>query len=114
MILQAGRYQDDSSQKLIETLNRGGRWYIINIVQKILLAIEMAFRRHTTNIIATKEIDTNKIVNTLVKDVAIKALYENWVTLSEVSIDKAVAQDLLEKILSLYIRVRAFLAQRTL
>ncbi|XP_065055169.1 uncharacterized protein LOC135683748 [Rhopilema esculentum] len=108
MILQAGRYQDDSSQKLIESLNRGGLWYINNIVQQILLVTEMAFRRHTTNIIATKEIDTNKIINTLVKEVAIKALYENWVTLSEVSIDEAVAQDLLEKILSLYIRVRAF------
>lgn len=107
-ILQAGRSEEGSEQKLIDTVNRGGLWKVSGTVQEILLAAETQFKKSTSRIMEKKQIDLPAMVATLVRDVHTVSLFQNWIISADVTISQDIARDLLEKILYLYLRVRAF------
>ena len=99
---------DTLNQKLIETQNRGGLTGVVEEFQQIFLRAEMKFRIETTGG-HLRQIDIRKMTYELLVDSEIVSFYNGVVDNSDAKwIDEEVKINLLENILGLYLRVRAF------
>ena len=91
---------------LINAKDRGGLWKVIPQVFQIFATVETHFRESTE--IIGSNIDSKKMVSTLIKDCNISS---NYTTLCDMSIEKVckeVSLNLLEHLIMLYVRVRVF------
>lgn len=94
-------------QTLIQALTRGGLKAVKPDVQSIFKIVEERYRVETCNKTLFK-IDTKQMVTTLLRNADIRSLYNGIAGNMFISLDKELKENLLEKMISLYLRVRAF------
>jgi len=99
--------KDVSGQALIEATSRGGLTAVTRNMHQIFIAAEEKFREETS-IYSIRKIDINKMTECLMTDPEIVSVYNNIIKESETHIDQEIPDNLLEKMLKLYLRVRAF------
>ena len=98
---------NDSTQKLVESVTRGGLWFISEPSQIIFLKTEQYFRRSTSTPGLTK-VDIAGIAQESISDCDVLSNYNLILAEAELEPDKHVEKDVLHNIASLYVRVRAF------
>lgn len=96
---------DDNSQRLISIRNRGGLWALQKDVENMFIEVEKVFREKTA-IFVTK-IDYKELVDSLFTNAVVYSCYKNIYTSINLTVDKENADNLLEILLGLYIRVRS-------
>ena len=108
-ILKAGKLDciNDSKQKLISSLNRGGLWSITEPAQKIFVMAERYFRQLTPKV-ASQEIDIVTITLKATRGSEGLSNYTFNVTDAEIKPASHVIKDVLHGIMTLYVRVRSF------
>ena len=98
---------DYEDQSLIQAVSRVGLKAVKSDVQCIFKIVEQTYRVETSmNLL--KKIDTKNMVIALLKNPGIQSLYNAIVSGVAIFCDKEVKENLLEKMISLYLRVRAF------
>ena len=99
--------EEDTSQRLIQTQNRGGLTAVKAEVQKIFEHTEGMFKVHTSSSTVFK-IDTKSMTKSLLMNTKVVSLFNNLIDDSGVAIDSEIKDNLLENMLNLYLRVRSF------
>ena len=99
--------EEHTSQRLIATQSRGGLTAVKSEVQKIFEHAEGVFKVHTSSSTVFR-IDAKSMINNLLMNTEVVSLFNNLIEDSGVAIDSEVKDNLLENMLSLYLRVRSF------
>ena len=107
---QAEPNQSSDSDKyehlLVSIRNRGGLWKVSPEVVKIFSLAEVYFRSKTSSSVV--KIDAKDIVAKLMTDFGVLSNFSNLRSKAKEKVNKEIALNLLEQLLSLYIRVRGF------
>ena len=108
-ILKASKLDciNNSKQKLISSLNRGGLWSITEPAQKIFVMAEHYFRQLTPKV-ASQGIDIVTITLKATSDSDVLSNYGLIITDAEIKPASHVIKDVLHGIMTLYVRVRSF------
>ena len=96
---------DNCEHLLVSIRNRGSLWKVSPEVVKIFSLAEVYFRSKTSSSVV--KIDAKDIVAKLMTDFGVLSNFSNIRSKAE-KVDKEIALNLLEQLLSLYIRVRGF------
>ena len=106
-ILQAAKLDNITveTHELVGCLNRGSLWAITSEVPRIFELVENHFRACTSKP-NLKKIDLETIISRSLTDSELLSNYDLILTESES--DKHVAADLLQKIITVYVKVRSF------
>lgn len=108
--LQAGKCTGESlslpMHKHVDTLNRGGLWKVTEEVVAIFSVAEKQFLATTKN--TTNRIDCKAIVDVLLRNSLILDSFSKIRGKSSTHVKKEIALNLLNDLLTLYIRVRSF------
>ena len=105
-ILEACRVENDASQTLVNIRDRGGLWRVEKRMQTIFSHCEIIFRLHTTNfktLLVCKD-----IVSEALEDLTIISSFETICLDAEVDVQKEILYNLLEDIVTLFVKVRTF------
>ena len=109
-VLLAGKLSDESTDlpehKLVNTHNRGGLWKVTHDVISIFTVTESYFLTATKTV--CNKIDCKKITSSLMSDSVVLSYFSKLRSSSSDHVKKEVALNLLEDLLTLYIRVRTF------
>ena len=89
-----------------QSSDSGGLWKVSPEVVKIFRLAEVYFRSKTSS--SMVKIDAKIIVAKLMTDFGVLSNFSNLHSKAEEKVDKEIALNLLEQLLSLYIRVRGF------
>ena len=100
---------NNRSQRLIKTTNRGGLTSAKVEIQQIFVLAEEAFRKTLVKSSHTAKLDVQLIIDLLMMDTQVISMYKTLVDDDEnYSIKADVKFSVLENMLTLYVRVRAF------
>ena len=99
--------EDDSYQPLIHLLNRGGLTAVTDETFKIFYCAEEKFRAET-EVDLLRKIDVKQMSLDLLNNVDVASYYNALVDSSGTDVADEIKQNLLESMLKLYLRVRAF------
>lgn len=108
-LLMAGKTSDSAEQNgksLIAAKNRGGLWTVSNDAIQIFIHVEAQFRTETSSL--QKKISCGDMVTILLGNCHVLALLSKIRSISEQEVSKEISVNLLEKLITLYIRVRSF------
>ena len=110
-LLMAGKMSvdDDSatdSDVFIRAKDRGGLWIVTPEVHNIFSEAEFVFREQTQNF--ERHIDCKKIVSMLIENITVLCNYNKLRNQCSEKVSKEIAMNLLDHLLTLYIRVRTF------
>ena len=109
-ILTAGRvsegYLDKSISKYVNAKDRGGLWKVSHDIFTMFSVIECHFQSETPGF--TRKINCDSLVTTLLQDNYLLSLYSSVCGNANEKVKKEIALDLLEQIITLYVRIRAF------
>ncbi len=100
--------EDVTDQRLIAATTRGGLKAVKLEMQQIFTIAEETFRVHTSVANHVSKINIDYMVSQLRMETRIVSLYNNLVVDADVGLNSEVKKNLLENILKLYLRVRAF------
>lgn len=110
-ILKAGKLAEDTKIdenvfKLVNSRCRGSLWKVTYDVYNIFSIIECHFRSKTVGLV--RKLSSEDIVCSLISDSFLLARFSSVRGAADINVSKEVALDLLEQIITLYVRVRAF------
>lgn len=106
-ILKENKSKDELSQKLIKVKNRGGLWSMNRDFVNMFGEVEKHFRKVTTGFVT--KIDQKAIVESLMSTPLIVAYFKGICrNVETISVNREIADSLLETLLRLYIQVRSF------
>ena len=106
-ILETSRVRVEANQKLVNTLNRGGLWAAHGLMQDIFVCCEIEFRKLVT-VQNIRKLDSKQLVDTLVCDITVNSKFNHLLEKTPIKIDNHVAKDTLQKVIELFVNVRAF------
>lgn len=106
-VLQAMTTMEFKDQRLIQTKDRGGLTALNFNTQSIFRIIEEEYRIETSSD-HLRKIDSQAITLNLMKNVDIISIYNNIVESTGIKCNEELSENLLEKLIALYLRVRAF------
>ena len=106
-LLYAAKSDDVSSQKLISCQTRGGLWAVTAECLQVFKIVEEEFRKETSAVHVTK-IDSSKISEALLQRIDMVSAYHSMTHGFTTTISKETRFCLLDKIIKLFLRVRAF------
>ena len=106
-LLYAAKSDDVSSQKLINCQTRGGLWAVTTECLHVFKLVEEEFRNETSAVHITK-IDSDKISKALLKRIDMVSAYDSMTHGFTNTISKETRFFLLDKMIKLFLRVRAF------
>ena len=107
-ILENFKEENHDSQKLIKIQTRGGLTAVKKEIKEIFTNTEIKFIAETKTNHNLRKIDLDRITDILLKDCEIISAYNAAVECSGITIDNEIKVNLLEHMLKLYLRVRAF------
>ena len=109
-VLTNATAEDFSNQKLIDTQNRGGLTAVTEECQQIFIRAELKFRTDTASNIHLRKIDIDKMTLDLMNNTEVIGFYKVIVDNSGIQkgLEDEILENLLEKMLKLYFRVRSF------
>ena len=110
-VLNSARSTNLDSQRLVKCQTRGGLWGVKPELQQMFKIVEEHFRNLEN--CHTLLIDLKKITRNLMSDVNVVSLFNNVIENSECSIDEEAKVNILQKMIELYLRVRAFSMAKT-
>ncbi|XP_065055178.1 uncharacterized protein LOC135683755 [Rhopilema esculentum] len=110
--LNSLRLEDISAQQQIQCQSRGGLWGVNNDCVRFFSYVEEEFRKATESGHITK-INCNKLTEILVERVDVVSSFSAMEEGSLCEMDKETKKNLLEKLIQLYLRVRAFSFAKT-
>ena len=90
--------------KLIKARDRGGLWYVSKDVVDIFETAEIEFNNATQTHV--RRINYKAMLPIIMKNINVKHAYRKIIENSQVTIEKDLSKDLLEKLISLYLRIR--------
>ena len=106
-ILTAGRvsegYLDKSISKYVNAKDRGGLWKVSHDIFTMFSVIECHFQSETPGF--TRKINCDSLVTTLLQDNYLLSLYSSVCGNANEKVKKEIALDLLEQIITLYVRI---------
>ena len=110
-LLDAGKASEqmiasNSDYNFTTTKNRGGLWLVNPTVISMFLSAEAVFRMKTQG--HQRKIDTNVIIDVLMKDIAVRATISDLRCNAKLEVAKEVSKNLVEDLLSLFVRIRSF------
>ena len=107
-ILLAGKSSENHQKgsKLVEAKNRGGLWIVSNPVIQICQHIEAKFRSVVKKFY--NKIDSQTLIDDLMKNCGILSNFDKIRNESEEKVSKEIALNLLEQIITLFVRARTF------
>lgn len=108
-ILIVGKQSADESCEsdvLIKAKDRGGLWSVTPEVHAIFTEVETSFRESTANF--GRQIDSKKMVSKLMENSYILCNFNKLRNISAEKVEKEIALNLLDHLITLYIRVRTF------
>ena len=110
-ILLAGKCGEDNNSLpddnlLVDANNRGGLWKVNSEPFEIFLSVELLFR--SVSEASDRLIDSKAMVSQLVQDCGILSNFTKIRNQSREKVSKEISLNLLEHLIMLYIRVRAF------
>ena len=106
-ILRAAKTEENHSDVvLVNVHDRGGLWKLRLEACKIFLMAERYFRINTEGDV--RKIDVNRIVVVLLKNSEVLNNFNSICSETEEPVDKEISLNLLENLLSLYLRLRSF------
>ena len=105
-ILQACKIDSDDSQTLVNVRDRGGLWRVNKNMQALFLKCEQLFRSHTVKF--SVAVVCKNIVNDMLQNSVIKSNYKNVCYDVDPKVDTEISMNLLEQILTLFVRTRTF------
>ena len=103
--LDESKETDTSHQKLVNVKNRGGLWKVKIDVIRIFCIAEQYFLSATKDFTLT--IDATKLVGLMMEDAFLLSYFGSIRTNCERKVNKEITMNLLEDMLTLYIRVRS-------
>ena len=103
-ILKAFKTEANEEHKLVASKDRGGLWYICKNGEHLFKYAEIEFRNQTKGFITS--IDYHRMVMELMKDYGVKAKFDKVVESTGNRYEKEIKNNILEKILGLYLRIR--------
>ncbi len=110
-ILNSARSENPPSQRLVKCQTRGGLWEVKPEWVALFKLAEEAFRKETSCSHISR-IDCDKILDLLLNNIDVISIYNNALANVPCITAKETRSCLLEKILNLYLRVRAFSAAK--
>ena len=96
------------TQRRIASQSRGGLTAVKNELQQIFLITEERFRKETDSTTLVSKINIFTISDKLMKVNEVRSIYSALIEISGVKMENEIADNLLEKMLTLYLRVRSF------
>ena len=106
-ILKTSHVRVEANQKLVNTLNHGGLWAAHGLMQDIFVCCEIEFRKLVT-VQNIRKIDSKQLVETLVCDITVNSKFNHLLEKTPIKLDNYVAKDTLQKVIELFVNVRAF------
>ena len=103
-LLSKCKISPKEEHKLIKARDRGGMWYVCKEMVEIFEATELEFDKATRN--RVRRINYKAMTPFIMKNVNVKFAFRKIVDKSQVTIDKELSKDLLEKLIALYLRIR--------
>ena len=98
--------ENSELDKITRAKDRGGLWSVTFDVYKIFHHVETVFRKTTSNV--TRHIDSKKMVSELVNNPSVLCNFNKIRNECSEKVSKEVALNLLDHLITLYIRVRTF------
>ena len=95
-----------TDQRLIATTTRGGLKAVNVEIQQIFVIADETFGDHTSGAYHISKVNIELIINQLMMDTSLISMYNSLIV--DETINTEVKHSLLENLLKLYIRVRAF------
>ena len=110
-ILLAGKCGEDNNilpddNMLVDAKNKGGLWKVKSEAFEIFLSVELLFRSVSEE--SDRLIDSKAMVFQLVQDCGILSNFTKIRNQSSEKVSKEISLNLLEHLIMLYIRIRAF------
>ena len=105
-ILQACKIDSDDSQTLVNARDRGGLWRVNKNMQALFLKCECIFRTHTAKF--SVKIICAEIVQKMLENCIITSNYKTLCYDIDPKVDSEISINLLEQILTLFVRIRTF------
>ena len=105
-ILQACKIDSDETQTLANVRDRGGLWRTNGKIQDVFYQCEIMFRNKTAPFITT--LNCGDLMDNMFQNSTIISNFKSICNDIDPKVDKEISLDLLERILILYVRVRAF------
>ena len=108
-VLKQGKCRSEELQtnKLTSALSRGGLWGINKDAEHIFVQAEINFRRFCPTD-SSRKIDVNLMIAETIQDYTVKQAFDALVAKLDTVPDSTLLKDILNSIISLYIRVRCF------
>ena len=97
---------ENARYKFVSLKDRGGLWKVNRDVVQMFRVTEIYFRKQTAGII--KNMNTNEMISFLIKNCTIQSVFKTLYQNGDITVKKELAFNLLEYILTLYLRVRMF------
>lgn len=98
----------NSNEKLTEARHRGGLWTMSPCIVSIFEDVESYYREHVILVNSTTRIDANHIIENLLKHPHILSLWSLLRNKCSLHVEKELSLNLLQDLLLLYVRARAF------
>ncbi|XP_065061269.1 uncharacterized protein LOC135688367 [Rhopilema esculentum] len=111
LLLNSCRSDDISTQRLIQCQSRGGLWGVKREVIELFKLVEEEFRRETQSHVVS--INCQEITQKLMKHIDITSLFNTIKEYDAHTLEKETSLSLLENMIKLYLRVRAFSITKT-
>ena len=105
-ILQACKIDSDDSQTLVNDRDRGGLWKVNKNMQDLFTKCECIFRSKTAKF--SVKIVCGELVKYMLQDSTIMAKFKAICYEVDPKVNSEIGMNLLEQILTLYVRVRTF------
>ena len=109
IILLAGKVSSDESSdsnKFLCAKDRGGLWIVSSDVYEIFSQVEANFRQSTASF--HRKIDSKKMITELLEKPSVLFYYNKIRDQADEKVSKEITFNLLEHLITLYIRVRTF------
>ena len=106
LILHACKVETDDTQTLVNARDRGGLWKVSKRMQDICLECEIVFRNKTANF--TSSLVCEDLVKETMNNILVISNFNAIAQSVDTPVKKEFRMNLLEHILTLYIRVRSF------
>jgi hypothetical protein len=106
MVLKACKIDNDETQTLIDAKDRGGLWKVNKKVQTIFKECELVFRSYTST--TSSSIVCENLVKSMITNCVVISNFTAITATVDLQLEKEFSLNLLEHILTLFVRVRTF------
>ena len=106
LILETCKVKEDSSQTLVNIKDRGGLWKLNKKIQDLFLECELLFRSKTEHFLS--KLVSEELVKVMSTNCSVSSIYKSICNEIDPKVNKEISMNLLDHLLTLFVRVRTF------